>query len=646
MEMQELVKKLNKYANEYYTLDSPTISDAEYDKLFDELLKLESETGIVLENSPTKRVGGELEKGFSKITHRFLVQSLNKCQSIEELELWIKDIKTQAPMATFTLEHKFDGLTIICTYKNGVLQQCATRGNGLIGENVTAQVETIKTVPKQISFMGELIVQGEGMMLNSSLEKYNKTHEIKLKNARNAVAGGIRNLNVEVTRSRNLNWFAYNVCNAQDLNFKTQQEMHKFLQNNGFETGDYFKICSSIAELCEHIEQMKTQKRALDIATDGMVVKINEMNIREEFGTTARFPRWAMAYKFSAQESSTTLLDVVWQVSKQGKVTPIAIIEPVELAGATVKRATLNNFEDILRKNVEIGSRVFVRRSNEVIPEILGLAEKGKNSKPVQKLTYCPSCGAKLTESGPLQFCPNNENCPSQILETLKHFTNRDAMNIEGISTQTIEQLYTKKGLRHTYELYELNEHKLEGLDKFAIKKSKNLIDAIQKSKNVELANFIFALGIVGVGVKTSKDLSAKFGSLQNIINAKIEDFDVMQDIGQTISQNIVTYFKDQKNINEINKLISLGVNVSTASPARIDHILSGKTVVLTGSLPTLSRADATKLIEKVGGTVSNSVSKNTYLVVAGENAGSKLEKAKQHKIQIVTEKQFLELIK
>lgn len=642
--MEWLVKELNKHCYNYYVLDNPTISDADFDKLYDELLELEKSTGIVLEDSPTKRVGGDTLAGFVKKTHKFRMYSLDKCRTRADIEKFVNDIKEVEPNSTFTLGYKYDGLTIVCEYKNGLFKSATTRGNGLVGEDVTEQVKTIKSVPLKIDFKGELIVSGEGMITNENLEKYNKTSNEPLKNARNAVSGAIRNLDPKETAKRNLDFFCYNVIYAENKTFKTQEEMNEFIKDNHFLVEPYQKTVSTSKEIWGEIEKIDKIKENLGILIDGMVIKLNEIEKREEFGYTSKFPKWAMAFKFEAQEITSILNNVVWQVGRTGKVTPIAEIEPVELAGATIKRATLNNYGDIVRKKVLIGSRVFVRRSNEVIPEILGLAEELPNSKKIEKIEYCPCCNSKLEEIGALLFCLNRRGCREQVVDRLTHFATRDAMNIEGIRSQTSELFYDKFNIAEPSELYKLTKEQLLSLDKFKDKKADNILNALEKSKEVNLANFIYALGISGVGLKTAKDLAKYFGSLENVKNAKIEEMLLIRDVGEIIANNIIAFFADEFNVNMINNLLNVGVKIKESQKV-IGGILDGKTFVLTGTLPTLSRAEATALIEQNGGQTTTSVSKNTTFVLAGENAGSKLTKAQTLGVEIISEQELFKLI-
>ena len=646
-EMKNLVDKLNDYAYRYYVLDTPIISDAEYDKLYDKLVELEKSTGIVLPNSPTQRVGDTVLSNFKKVTHKMRLYSLDKCQSKQSLLAWLNDILEKEKNVDFTLEYKFDGLTIVCTYKDGYLKSCATRGNGIVGEDVTLQVKTIKSVPLSIDFKGELIVQGEGMITLSNLKKFNQKYpNDALKNARNAVSGAIRNLDPKETAKRNLDWFCYNVLYAEGKSFSTQIEMFDFLNKNGFLISPY-KHFKNPNDILKEIDKVDKEKSNLDILIDGMVVKINQLNLRDEFGYTSKFPKWAMAYKFEAQELSTILKDVIWQVGRTGKITPIAIIDPVNLSGATIYRATLNNYMDILRKNISIGSRVFVRRSNEVIPEIMGLAEQLEGSKPIIKPKVCPSCKTPLVQIGALDFCPNSDSCPEQIIDRITHFATRNAMDIEGFRDSTAKLLYDTKLVKDVADLYSLKEEDLLNLPLFKEKKARNLLDAIEKSKDVELSNFIYSLSILNVGIKTAKDLAKYFRTLDDLKNATEEDLAKIRDIGDVVAHSICEYFSNEKNLSLIDRLLKAGVKIKNSSQAGNNSgIFEGKTFVLTGTLESYTRAEATALIEKNGGQTSSSVSKNTDYVLAGKEAGSKLSKAQSLGIKVIDEQTFKNLLK
>ena len=642
-EMKNLISQIEKHNYSYYVLDNPTISDSEYDKLYYRLVDLEKETGVTLPYSPTLRVGDTVLEGFVKKKHEVPLYSLSKVRDFESLSSWVSDMKKLADNTDFAVEYKFDGLQIVIEYNNGVFVSATTRGNGSIGEDVSSQVKTIKSVPLRIPFSGRLIVQGEGMMTNSSFEKYNKTAEEKLKNPRNAAAGAIRNLDAKETAKRNLDYFCYSILLCDGKNFASQKEMHEFLVENGFKTGDYFKICKDSQEIIDCINDVDEKKKNLDVMIDGMVIKINDVKHREEIGWTAKFPKWAMAYKFEAQEVTTILKEVVWQVGRSGRVTPIANLEPVFLAGAQISRATLNNIDDIKRKGVYENSRVFVRRSNEVIPEIMGLAEKFEDSRVISVPSNCPCCGGKLSQKGPLLFCTNHLGCREQVVDRLSHFASREAFNIEGLSFKTCEALYDNLGVRRLSDLYGLTKEDLLKLDKFKDKKAENIIKSIEKSKIIDFYRFLFALGITEVGVKTAKDLARHFDSLDDLKEAKEEDISLIEDIGDVIATNIVTFFKDEYNLEEIENLFKKGVKIKEKEKQTENQIFSGKTFVLTGTL-TRARGEVEKEIENLGGKCSSSVSKNTDYVLAGENAGSKLDKAKSLNIKIINEEEYNKL--
>ncbi len=643
-EIKSLIEELNVHIHNYYVLDKPTISDYEYDKMYDRLVELEKQSGIVFPFSPTLRVGGETLKNFKQFEHEVPLYSLDKCQNFDDLRSWVEGIKKEFPDSTFSVEYKFDGLSIVIEYENGVLIKAGTRGNGRVGEDVTAQVKTIKSVPLSIPYLQKVIIQGEGMITLSNLEKYNKIATEPLKNARNAVAGAIRNLNPKETAKRNLDLFAYSVNYIEGKKFNTQEEINSFLIENGFKTSNFIKICSNADEIIKIIKQVGEEKSKLDILMDGIVIKLNEVQRREEFGYTAKFPKWAIAYKYEPEELSTILKDVVWQVGRTGKLTPIGIISPVKLAGATVSRATLNNMGDIERKGVKIGSRVFVRRSNEVIPEILGIAEELPNSQDVIKPNKCPSCNGEVSEIGANLFCMNVD-CPEQVKDSLTHFCSKEAMDIEGLSEKTISQLYDEVGLKNLSDIYNLSYEQLLKLDKFKEKKANNILKAIEESKDVSLSSFIYALGIKNVGAKTAKDLAAKYKSINNLMNANLESLLEVRDIGDIVAESVYNYFNNDKNKEEISRLFEKGIKIKE-NESLIESYFNGKNVVLTGTLSSFSRIEATKILEKHGAIVSSSVGKSTNIVVYGENAGSKLDKAKKLGIELINEEEFLKLLK
>ena len=641
--MEDLVNLLNKYAYEYYTLDAPTISDKEYDALYDELILLEQMSGNVLKDSPTNRVGGEISEKFYSYTHKKRLYSLDKAQSKEKLkEYLIKLEKKFNQTPSLTIENKYDGITISLTYKNGSLEVGATRGDGRIGEDVTNQIRTIKTIPYHISFKGEIEIIGEGLMRYTAFEKYNKEASIPLKNPRNGVAGAIRNLDPKLTAKRNLDFIAYNINYCSEDIFSSQKDMNDFLKLNGFLTDESFKVVNNYEETIRELEKIEEGRAGLDFMIDGAVIKVNDLSLREILGETEKFPRWAIAYKFLAEETTTILKDVVWRVSRTGKLNPLAILEPVELMGVTVKRATLNNYADILKKDIKIGSRVFIRRSNDVIPEIMGVAEHFPYSKQVEKPVSCPSCNSGVKEEGVFLYC-SNENCAPKIISSLIHFAAKACMNIEGLSDKTAELLFNELKVSSFYDLYDLKKEDLLTLEGFKDKKANNLIESIEKSKQTTLDRFVFALGIPNIGKKASMVLAEKFYNIDNLINAEKDDFIALEDFGEIMAHDIYNFFRDEKNIFTINKLFEKGVTIEFKQKSQ--GVLQDKIIVLTGSLPTLKRGDAAQLIINNGGEVADSISKRVNLVLAGENAGSKLDKAKLLGIKIISEKDFLAMI-
>ena len=558
--MRELVDTLNKYAYEYYVLDNPSVPDREYDKLYDELQILEGETGVREQDSPTRRVGGEPISSFKKHEHIYRLYSLDKCVTEDELSAFDERVRKVVPDPTYTVEYKFDGLTMCLTYENGLFVRATTRGNGIVGEDVTAQALTIKSFPLKIDRKDVMEIQGEAIIRLSVLEKYNATADEPLKNARNAAAGAIRNLDPKVTEKRRPEIIFYNVNYAENGGFDSQLEIFDFLKRNGFKTFDFLRVCKNLDEVKAAIDEIEVGRRSIDVLTDGAVVKLNSVKEREILGYTDKFPRWAAAYKFEAEEAETTVKSVRWQVGRTGKLTPLGIVEPVELAGATVRKATLNNYGDIQKKRVKIGGRVLIRRSNEVIPEILGAL--GDDGKEVEKITVCPYCKTPVVEVGANLFCPN-EDCRPRVLAKLANFACKDGMNIDGFSEKTAGVLYDEIGVENFSELYTLDREKLVALDAFQDKKADNLLSAIEKSKNVALPNFIFALGIDGVGKKTAKDLAKKLKTLGGIANASVEELSALDDVGEVMSKSIFDYFRSEKNKNEIEKILCAGVKIA-----------------------------------------------------------------------------------
>lgn len=643
--MEELIAEISKASYAYYVLDDPYMSDMQWDKLYDELRRLESDTGESLPDSPTKKVGGTTLKGFEEHVHLNRLWSMDKVQSLEELDAWILRTEKLAGRNNlqYYVEYKFDGLTLNLTYDHGELIQAATRGDGVKGEAILPQAMTIHTVPRKIPYQGLLEVQGECIMRLSTLEKYNREHpEAPLKNARNAAAGALRNLDPAVTASRHLDAFFYQIGTIDNPPYKTQPEMLNFLRENGFQVSPYLGSGTGREELEECIRQIEEKRGSLDWLIDGVVIKIGDSTLREQMGFTEKFPRWAVAYKFEAEEAVTKLLDVTWELGRTGKLTPLAHLEPVDFYGVTVRKATLNNLGDIQRKDVAIGCNVWIRRSNDVIPEIMGRAgDIQPDEQPIEKPEICPACGSLLVSRGTHLFCMNRKSCRPQAIARIAHFASREAMDIEGLSEKTAAQLYDQAGIREPADLYSLTPMDFLMLDGFKEKKAANLGDSLEKSKHCELDAFLFALGIPNVGRKTARDLAQAFGSLENLRNTDAEKLTALPDIGDTVAGSITEYFSFPENNAMIDAMLAAGVQ-----PKEPDHagegVFSGMTIVVTGTLPTLSRKQAEDLIRSCGGNASSSVSKKTAFVVVGEDAGSKLTKAQSLGIETIDEAELM----
>lgn len=643
--MRELVDKLNDFAYRYYVLDDPVVSDGEYDKLYDELLSLEDKYGMTYPDSPTKKVGGEGLKAFKPYTHKQRLYSLDKSQTKEGLyEFNNRLIKNLGFSPKLTVEMKFDGLTLSLTYDKGRLLRAVTRGNGEVGEEVTAQVKTIKSIPKTVPYNGFFEAQGEGIMRLSALAKYNETASVPLKNARNGAAGAIRNMDPKVTAERNLDICFYNVGFIDNPPFTSQSGMRQFLADNGFMTEGVFEIVEGIDKAIEIVDKIHDIRGELDYLIDGAVIKVNDLRLREELGHTEKFPRFAIAFKYPPEEATTILLNVDWQVSRTGKLNPLAILEPVDLMGVTVKRATLNNISDIQKKGIKINARVFVRRSNDVIPEITGVAEYPENALEIIPPKTCPHCGGDIIKDGVFLYCANAEECAPRVVSSLIHFGEKDAFDIEGFSEKTAEQLYNEFNVDSFDKLFTLTSTDLMKLEGFKDKKTNNLLFEIEKSKNTTLTRFLYALGIPTVGKKAAKDLADNFRNLENILSAKKEDITAIDSFGDIMAEKIVQYFSDPKNLQVVNRLLTLGVKIENKEEIK-EGVFLNKTVVLTGSLSSYKRSEAAKLVEEQGGKISDTVSKSVNLVIAGEDAGSKLNKAQKLNIQIINEAEFLALL-
>lgn len=656
--MEELVEELNRYSHEYYTLANPSVTDKEYDEKYDELTILEKELNYKLSYSPTQRVGDIVLSEFKKYKHKAPLWSLGKAQTIKEIEDWHnrnlkfvseynKNQNEQLPELKYIATKKFDGLTVNLLYnEDGILNNAATRGNGSVGEDVTAQVKTIKSIPLKIDSKDFIEIHGEAIMTTQALAEYNEKASVPLKNLRNGAAGALRNLDVSQTAKRNLSAFFYDIGYKEGDMFSTYTEMLEFIKEKGFPMDDYIKECKTINDIENEIKYIEDIRFDLNYDIDGLVLAIDDIRTRELMGYTVKAPKWAIAYKFLAQETTSKLIEVEWNTGKSGRVTPTAIIEPVDIAGVTVRRVTLNNMDDINRKGVKLFAEVIVRRSNDVIPEIMGIVEgRSEEEEEIIAPIECPSCGAKLHQDGVHLFCDNTLGCKSQMVKTIVHYSSRNAMNIEGFSKRTAEQLFEKLNIRSISELYSLDYEKLLELEKFGPKKAQNLLDAIEKSKECELPAFIYALSIPNVGVKTAKDIVKRFKTLDNIKAAIFEELVGVSDVGDIVAKSIMDFFKEERILTIIKELLAIGVNPSYEETITVESIFNNKTVVATGTLKNYSRSEIKLKLESLGAKVAGSVSKKTDYVIAGEAAGSKYDKAIELGVKVLTEEEFQEIL-
>ena len=654
LRMRELIEKLNAASKAYYDRNESLMSDDEWDAMYAELRALEEKTGVRLEGTPTARVGGEVMEGFAPHRHIARLWSMDKAQNIEEIFAWAQrceKLTTEAgglPQNGYCVEYKLDGLTLNLTYDEGKLVQAATRGNGEVGEGILPQAKTIRTIPLSIPFKGRMEVQGECIMRLSTLEKYNETADEPLKNARNGAAGALRNLDPKVTASRNLDAFFYHIGYIEGKSFASEEDMLVFLKENGFDVSPYTGYAKTIEEAMALVGQIEKERDSLDFLIDGATIKLTDVRTREVLGTTDKFPRWSIAYKFAAQEARTTLEDVSWELGRTGKLTPLAHLAPVDICGVTVKRATLNNFGDICRKRVRVGSDVWVRRSNDVIPEIMGVVWEGTGEAPETDILppeVCPACGGELTLRGAHIFCLNRQTCRPQSIARMAHFASRQGLDIEAFSEKTAELFYDHLGVRSAADLYALRKEEMVALKGFGVKKADKLLSELEKSKDCELDAFLFAIGIPNIGKKTARDLMAHFGTLSALMGANEEELTSIEDVGAIVASSITEFFAQEENRAFVERLLSFGISPKVHQQEDAGTLFAGMTFVLTGTLPSLSRAQAEELIRRNGGKASSSVSKKTSVVLAGESAGSKLEKAKALGVRIMDEAEFLAAI-
>ncbi len=650
-EIKRLTDLLIYHSEKYYTHDAPEISDFEYDGLSLKLRALEAEyPELALPQSPTRRIGGRILEGFSPVTHEFPMESLTDVFSFEELEAFDRRIRADYPEACYVAENKIDGLSVSLTYENGIFISGATRGDGVTGEDVTENLRTVKSLPLSLrgDYPARLVVRGEVYMKEAEFERQNALREAAgeslMANPRNAAAGSLRQLDSKIAASRRLDIFVFNIQNARELGFASHFESLCALSRWGFEASPNFKLCHSISEVTEYINALGEARGNLGYGIDGAVVKLDDLAARAALGSTAKAPRWAAAYKYPPEEKKTRLLDIVVQVGRTGVLTPNAVLAPVRLAGTTVSRATLHNQTNIEAKDIRIGDTVTVRKAGEIIPEVVSSdpATREDGAEIWTMPESCPVCGGPVAadESGAAHRCVSS-SCPAQIARSLVHFASRDAMDIEGLGPAIVAALLENRLIASPADLYSLKAEDIANLEGFGERSAQKLISNIEKSKQNPLSRLLCALGIRQVGTKAAAVLAEEFGDLEKIAAADIEELSAIRDVGPVTAEYIVSWFGLEASKELIARLRAAGVNTHQEK-AQKGTKFEGLTFVLTGTLPNLSRADASAIIEAEGGKVSGSVSKKTSVVLAGEDAGSKLTKAQSLGIEIIDEEEFL----
>ena len=654
--VEELTSILNEANYNYYVLDEPTITDQEFDKYLRELEELEEKyPEYSKEDSPTKRVGGEVIDSFKKVTHEKPMMSLSDVFSESEVIEFDNRIKKEGINPKYVCELKIDGLSVSLLYKDGVLVRAATRGDGVVGEDITHNVKTIKTVPLKLKEKIDIEVRGEIYMGKETLKKLNEERERngekKLQNTRNAAAGSIRQLDSSIAAKRGLDTFIYHLPNPEDYGIKTHIEALEFMKNLGFKVNPNNRLVNNIEEVLMFINEKGELRKDLPYDIDGIVIKVNNLDDQKALGFTAKYPKWATAYKFPAEEVLTKLTDIIFTVGRTGQITPNAVLEPVIVQGSTISRATLHNEDYVLAKDLHIGDIVSIRKAGDVIPEVVEAKKERRTGleKEFKMITNCPICDSPLVKKeGQVDYFCLNEHCPSRKIEALIHYASRDAMNIDGLGEKIMEDFFNFGFIKSIPDIYLLQSHRedLIRLEGYGDKSIDNLINAVEKSKENSVEKLIFGLGIPHVGSKTAKILASNFHNLDNLMNAKYEDLNSISDIGDIIAQSIVDYFSEEKNKEVINKLREYGVNFEYFGMKVIQsEYFSGNTFVLTGSLELYTRDEASNIIESLGGKTSSSVSKKTKAVIVGKDPGSKYDKAKELGIDILTEEEFKEKI-
>lgn len=657
-QIQELRKKLEYYAQKYYDEDKPEITDYEYDMLMNKLKALEKEfPEFITEDSLTQKVGGHVKEGFTEVVHEVPLQSLQDVFSFEELQEFDERVKKQAQEEKeelqYVVETKIDGLSMALEYVDGIFVRGATRGNGLIGEDVTDNLRTIKSIPEVLKKPETITVRGEVFIGTKEFEKLNEEQEILGKslfaNARNAAAGSIRQLNSKITAERPLDIFIFNVQKWEKSPFNSHYDQLNYLEELGFNVNPVRILCKNQKEVEKAIQKIGEEREKLSFGIDGAVVKVDSLTFREKLGTTAKTPRWAIAYKYPPEAKETILKDIICQVGRTGAITPMAILEPVKVAGSTISKTTLHNEDFIKEKDLKIGDTVVIQKQGDVIPEVIKVVKEKRTGKEVefQMPKTCPVCGAPaVREEGEAATRCIGIECPAQLLRSIVHFVSKEGMDIDGLGYKVVEQ-FLEKGLIHNIaDIYSLTLEEIASLKKNGKKFAQNLIDSIEKSKEQDLFHLITALGIRQVGTKAAKVLARKYKTIENLQNASFESLAMTEDVGEITANNIIEFFRQEQTKDTLQKLKEAGVNMKLLEEETRDNRFEGKTFVLTGTLENYTRQEASDMIEKHGGKVSSSVSKKTDYVLAGEEAGSKLTKAQELGVTIISEAEFENMVK
>ena len=654
--IEELINLINYHNEKYYNQDSPEIEDFEYDNLMKELIKLEEENPELKRNdSPSNRVGGKPLDKFEQVVHKIPMLSLSNAYSWEDLKDFDSRVRDAVgPDVEYVVEFKIDGLSVGLNYNNGIFESGATRGNGIVGENITKNLMTIKNIPLNIEEKGELTVRGEVYISKKDFEEINKIQEEQdqplYANPRNLAAGSLRQMDSKLTAKRPLDIFIFNLEDINSKQFRTHSESLEYLKQLGFHVSPEFKVFKTMDEIIEHIKYWTDHREDLGFGIDGMVIKVNNLAQREQMGYTAKSPRWAIAYKFPAERKETKLLDIVVEVGRTGTITPTAVLEPIRLAGTTVSRATLHNEDYINEKDIKINDTVLVQKAGDIIPQVVEVIKEKRTGEEIEfKMPEeCPVCGEPTVRlEGEAAVKCINISCPAQIRRGIIHFASREAMDIDGLGESIITLLLKQDLIKDISDLYYLKKEQISVLERMGDKSATNLINAINKSKENDLWRFINGLGIKLIGTKAAKILASEFKDLDKLMNATEQELINLEEFGQTMADSVVEFFKEEKNISVIEKLKEAGVNTKLieSDDTDIPKIFEKMKIVLTGTLPTLKRNNAKEMIEKRGGKATSSVSKSTSFVLAGEEAGSKLTKANDLGIKVIDEEKFLQLI-